>query len=186
MNVKEVKFNLDLAKMILDGRVKAKIFSVDDHEMKLKEVTDEHAIITYINRVHLCGDGPEEDRSRDIEVDYRGYFCGERDRILSVKKVLVFSEDSEVVARQDIGDGLELVTRRVHNKWEPEVYKDLMSHKGEPTFFSKLCNYVAQMVCDRQHGEGSFAELTDKSKYKLYEEACKYVEAIRDLGHLMN
>lgn len=92
----------------------------------------------------------------------------------------------EVVARQDIGDGLELVTRRVHNKWEPKVYEDLMSHKGEPTFFSRLCNYVAQMVFDRQYGEGAFAKLDDDSQYQLYIEASWHVEAIRDLGHLMN
>lgn len=92
----------------------------------------------------------------------------------------------EEVSRTDIGEGLELVTRRVHNKWEPEVYEDLMSHKGEPTFYSKLCNYVAQMVFDRQHGEGAFAKLSHEDQYQLYQEASFHVDAIRDLGHLMN
>lgn len=95
-------------------------------------------------------------------------------------------KDSEIVSRIDLGEGLEVVTRRIHNKWEPKIYDDLMKHKGEPTFYSKLCNYVAQMVFDRQHGEGAFAKLSQEDQYQLYQEASFHVDAIRDLGHLMN
>lgn len=90
--VKEVKFNLDLARMILNGQVKARIISVDGHEMKIKEVHLLKAKLTYINEVHLGGDGPIEDRSHDVEVDYRGYFCGDKYRAVSVKKILVYED----------------------------------------------------------------------------------------------
>lgn len=92
----------------------------------------------------------------------------------------------EVINRTDIGDGLELVTCRVHNKWEPQVYEDLMTHKGEPTFYSKLCNYVAQLRYDRKHGEGAFAKLDPDQQYVQYQVASAFVDAIRDLGHLLN
>jgi len=83
-------------------------------------------------------------------------------------------------------DELEIIACRVHNKWEVKVYDDIMSHKGEPTFYSKLCNYVAQMVYDRIHGEGAFAKLNKDDQYQLYQEASFHVNAIRDLGHLLN
>jgi len=84
------------------------------------------------------------------------------------------------------GDGLEVIASRVHNKWEAEVYDDLMAHKSEPEFYSRLCNKVAQLRYDRIHGEGRFASLTETERYKEYLLAGEYIDAVRDLGHLLN
>lgn len=74
------QFSIKLLKQIQSGEVEGKIFSVDGHEMKIKQVNYISAVLEYIGT-----DG----NTIEVKVDERGYYDHDEYRALSVSNIQV-------------------------------------------------------------------------------------------------